>query len=41
MSQLRKYGIHLNEIRYLAATHFHPDHCGIAEELQALGIGVS
>ncbi|MBB6634902.1 MBL fold metallo-hydrolase [Cohnella thailandensis] len=38
MSQFRKYGIRLNEIRFLAVTHFHPDHCGIAEELQALGI---
>jgi glyoxylase-like metal-dependent hydrolase (beta-lactamase superfamily II) len=37
-NQFRKYGISLNDIKYLIVTHFHPDHCGIAQELQLMGI---
>ena len=37
-SQLRKYGINLNAVHHLIVTHFHPDHCGIAQELQSLGV---
>lgn len=38
MSQLRKFGIELQHIHHLLVTHFHPDHCGIAQELQSMGI---
>jgi glyoxylase-like metal-dependent hydrolase (beta-lactamase superfamily II) len=38
MSQLRKFGIPLSDIRHLLVTHFHPDHCGIAQELQSMGV---
>jgi len=37
-SQLRKYQIDWNDIPYLMVTHFHPDHCGIAQELQSMGV---
>lgn len=37
-SQLRKYDIHWNDIRHLMVTHFHPDHCGIAQEIQSMGV---
>lgn len=40
MSQLRKFGIRWNDIHHLIVTHFHPDHCGIAQELQSLGIEI-
>jgi len=38
MSRLRKFGIVPQDIRHLLVTHFHPDHCGIAQELQSLGV---
>jgi len=37
-SQLRKHGINLNAVQHLIVTHFHPDHCGIAQDLQSLGV---
>lgn len=37
-SQLRKYNIQWSDIHYLMVTHFHPDHCGIAQEIQSMGI---
>ncbi|WP_028612558.1 MBL fold metallo-hydrolase [Paenibacillus harenae] len=40
MSQLRKYGIPLHDVHYLIVTHFHPDHCGIAQEMQSLGVEI-
>jgi len=36
--QLGRHGVHPEDIQYLIVTHFHPDHCGIAQELQAMGI---
>lgn len=30
--------IGLRDISYLLVTHYHPDHCGLAGELQALGV---
>jgi glyoxylase-like metal-dependent hydrolase (beta-lactamase superfamily II) len=38
IAQLRRKGISISEIKYLLATHFHPDHAGIAQELKNLGI---
>lgn len=37
-SQLRKFGIQLKDIHHLMVTHFHPDHCGIAQEIQSMGV---
>ncbi|WP_376771905.1 MBL fold metallo-hydrolase [Paenibacillus rhizosphaerae] len=37
-SQLRKYNIQWSDIHYLMVTHFHPDHCGIAQEIQTMGV---
>ncbi|MEF3310466.1 MBL fold metallo-hydrolase [Paenibacillus sp. GYB004] len=37
-NHFQKYGIRLNDIKYLMLTHFHPDHCGIAQEIQLLGV---
>ncbi len=31
-------GIAVSDIRYLLATHYHPDHIGLAGELQQLGV---
>ena len=31
-------GIGINDIGFLLATHYHPDHTGLAGELQALGV---
>ncbi|HEX3048501.1 MAG TPA: MBL fold metallo-hydrolase [Bacillota bacterium] len=36
-SQLKRYTIELNQIKYLILTHFHPDHAGIAEDLRRSG----
>jgi glyoxylase-like metal-dependent hydrolase (beta-lactamase superfamily II) len=35
---LNKAGIDLKDIKYIICTHFHPDHCGIVEDLQELGV---
>ena len=35
---VKSAGIGLKDIRYLLATHYHPDHIGIAGELQKLGV---
>ncbi len=34
----KRAGIDLGAIPYLLATHYHPDHAGLAQELQPLGI---
>ncbi len=36
-AQLKRKGISASEIRYILATHFHPDHAGLVEEFKALG----
>jgi endoribonuclease LACTB2 len=38
MAQLRRKGIPLQQIGYLLATHYHPDHAGIAQELKSQGV---
>ncbi|MBR4201673.1 MAG: MBL fold metallo-hydrolase [Oscillospiraceae bacterium] len=35
---IKAAGIGLRDISYLLATHYHPDHCGLAGELQTLGV---
>jgi endoribonuclease LACTB2 len=38
MTELKRKGVSINEIKHLLVTHFHPDHAGIAQELKQLGI---
>jgi len=35
---LKAYGIRLNQISCVLATHYHPDHCGLIGQLQAQGV---
>ena len=35
---LNKNGINVKDISHLIVTHFHPDHCGIVQDLQQIGI---
>jgi glyoxylase-like metal-dependent hydrolase (beta-lactamase superfamily II) len=36
-AELKRKGVSAAEIRYLLATHFHPDHAGLIEEFKKLG----
>jgi glyoxylase-like metal-dependent hydrolase (beta-lactamase superfamily II) len=38
MANLKRKGIAVAEIRYLLATHYHPDHAGLAQEIKKMGI---
>ena len=38
VAMLRRKGIALEEIRFLLATHYHPDHAGLAQELKNRGV---
>jgi glyoxylase-like metal-dependent hydrolase (beta-lactamase superfamily II) len=38
ISVLRRKSFPLEKIRFLVVTHFHPDHCGIAQELKNAGV---
>jgi ribonuclease/clavin/mitogillin len=38
LAMLRRKGIALEEIRFLLATHYHPDHAGLAQELKNNGV---
>jgi len=35
---LKRKCVSLEKIRFLVVTHFHPDHCGIAQELKNAGV---
>ena len=37
-ANLNRAGVPLGEIRYGLATHYHPDHAGLAQELKAAGV---
>jgi len=37
-AHLARAGVPLSEIRYGLATHYHPDHAGLAQELKAAGV---
>ena len=37
-ANLQRMGVPLGEIRYGFATHYHPDHCGLAQELKLAGM---
>jgi glyoxylase-like metal-dependent hydrolase (beta-lactamase superfamily II) len=36
-AELKRKGIAPSEVRYILATHFHPDHAGLVEEFKKLG----
>lgn len=36
--EIKKNGIAMADIRYVLATHYHPDHMGLISELMALGV---
>ncbi len=36
--ELKRVGIQLADIKHLLSTHYHPDHAGLAQELQGMGI---
>ncbi len=38
LANLKRKGIALGEIRYLFATHYHPDHAGLVQELKNKGV---
>jgi glyoxylase-like metal-dependent hydrolase (beta-lactamase superfamily II) len=38
ISVLKRKSVPLEKIRFLVVTHFHPDHCGIAQELKNAGM---
>lgn len=38
LAMFRRKGIELKEIRFLLATHYHPDHAGLAQELKNEGV---
>ncbi len=37
-AELKRKGASIQDIKYLLATHFHPDHAGMTQELKNLGI---
>jgi endoribonuclease LACTB2 len=37
-AELDRKGIPISELRYGLATHYHPDHAGLAQELKAAGV---
>ena len=37
-AQLKRVDIKLTDIKHLLATHYHPDHAGLAQELKNLGL---
>jgi glyoxylase-like metal-dependent hydrolase (beta-lactamase superfamily II) len=39
-ANLRRTGVPLEEIRYGLATHYHPDHAGLAQELKQAGVAL-
>lgn len=36
--EIKKHNIGLNDINYVLATHYHPDHIGLVSELMKLGV---
>lgn len=36
--EIKKNGIAVTDIKYILATHYHPDHIGLISELTALGV---
>jgi len=38
LAMLKRKGIAIEEIRFLLATHYHPDHAGLAQEMKKQGV---
>ena len=38
LAMMKRKGIAIEEIRYLLATHYHPDHAGLVQEVKAKGV---
>jgi len=38
LAELKRKGCKLSEIKYFLATHYHPDHAGLAQELKNQGV---
>jgi glyoxylase-like metal-dependent hydrolase (beta-lactamase superfamily II) len=38
VSVLKRKSLPPEQIRFLVVTHFHPDHCGVAQELKSAGV---
>ena len=38
LAELKRKNISIQDIKYLLATHFHPDHAGLTQELKKLGV---
>jgi glyoxylase-like metal-dependent hydrolase (beta-lactamase superfamily II) len=38
VSVLKRKSVPLEKIRFLVVTHFHPDHCGVAQEMKNAGV---
>lgn len=36
--EIKKHGVSINDIGYILATHYHPDHIGLVSELTDMGI---
>lgn len=36
--EIKRQGIDISDIRYVLATHYHPDHMGLVSELMQLGV---
>ncbi len=37
-ANLQRMDVPMRELRYAVATHYHPDHAGLAQELKAIGV---
>ena len=38
LANLKRKGIAIEEIKYLLATHYHPDHAGLVQEVKSKGV---
>jgi ribonuclease/clavin/mitogillin len=38
LGALKRTGVELGQIRHMLATHYHPDHAGLAQDLKARGV---
>lgn len=36
--EIKKHGVNVTDIKYVLATHYHPDHIGLIGELTSLGV---
>ena len=38
LAEMKRKGVALSEIKYLLATHYHPDHAGLVQEVRGQGV---